>query len=191
MTAKHYVDGAEYELELKQVLGTVFISEDIGPEHTLMVGQDGLFLVGPNAERLEPITLHYVDAQCRQALLRTTSRFLPSRPQPGPALELLRQVRDYRAQEAAVGRRRGRGRSGRRPTTRSQIRSAGTSSTSASVWRPTPPPRPRPRELPAGRAASSPCAVPFRCDPRCARARCASSIWISEPDSRRVTTTSR
>jgi len=41
--------------------------------------------------------------EARQALVRTTSRFSPARPQPGPALALHRQVRDYHAQRRAAG----------------------------------------------------------------------------------------
>jgi len=44
-----------------------------------------------------------VDAPARRTLVDLTSRFTPSRPQPGPALNLLRQVVDYRAQKRAIG----------------------------------------------------------------------------------------
>ncbi len=43
------------------------------------------------------------DAEARRALVKTTSRFSPSRPQPGPALALLRQVRDLHDQRCAAG----------------------------------------------------------------------------------------
>ncbi|HUH01533.1 MAG TPA: AAA family ATPase, partial [Kofleriaceae bacterium] len=44
-----------------------------------------------------------VGPEAQQALVRTTSRFAPSRPQPGPALALHRKVRDYQAQRRAAG----------------------------------------------------------------------------------------
>ncbi len=44
-----------------------------------------------------------LDQACRAALVKLTSRFLASRPQPGPALGLLRQVRDYQEQKESVG----------------------------------------------------------------------------------------
>jgi len=43
------------------------------------------------------------DAEARRALVKTTTRFSPSRPQPGPALGLLRQVRDFHDQRRAAG----------------------------------------------------------------------------------------
>ncbi|MCB9760048.1 MAG: AAA family ATPase [Alphaproteobacteria bacterium] len=44
-----------------------------------------------------------LDTPCRQAIIALTSRFLPARPQPGPALDLLRQVRDYHMEKRGVG----------------------------------------------------------------------------------------
>jgi ATP-dependent Clp protease ATP-binding subunit ClpC len=44
-----------------------------------------------------------LDPACRTLLVSLTSRFLPSRPQPGPALQLLDRVRDYQEQKRAVG----------------------------------------------------------------------------------------
>lgn len=43
------------------------------------------------------------DDACRHALVQLTSRFTPVRPQPGPALKLLWQVRDYHAQKRSIG----------------------------------------------------------------------------------------
>jgi len=43
------------------------------------------------------------DGATRRNLVDLTSRFTPSRPQPGPALNLLRQVLDYQAQKRAIG----------------------------------------------------------------------------------------
>jgi ATP-dependent Clp protease ATP-binding subunit ClpC len=43
------------------------------------------------------------DEPTRRALVDLTARFTPSRPQPGPALNLLRQVLDYQAQKRAIG----------------------------------------------------------------------------------------
>ncbi|MCB9681652.1 MAG: AAA family ATPase [Alphaproteobacteria bacterium] len=38
----------------------------------------------------------------RRTLVDLTDRFLPARPQPGPALDLLRRTRDYQEQKAAI-----------------------------------------------------------------------------------------
>lgn len=46
-------------------------------------------------EKLTPST--------RESLVKLTSRFLPSRPQPGPALKLLKQVHDYRLEKEGIG----------------------------------------------------------------------------------------
>jgi ATP-dependent Clp protease ATP-binding subunit ClpC len=44
-----------------------------------------------------------LDAAGRRTLKLLTSRFLPARPQPGPALDLLTQVRDYQLEKQGVG----------------------------------------------------------------------------------------
>jgi len=44
-----------------------------------------------------------LDRESVDALVQTTTRFLPARPQPGPALNLLSQVRDYHAQKTSIG----------------------------------------------------------------------------------------
>jgi ATP-dependent Clp protease ATP-binding subunit ClpC len=44
-----------------------------------------------------------LDESPREALVKLTTRFLPSRPQPGPALRLLEQVHDYRMEKEGVG----------------------------------------------------------------------------------------
>jgi ATP-dependent Clp protease ATP-binding subunit ClpC len=51
------------------------------------------------AERKQLLT----DDEGRRALVQLTSRFLPNRPQPGPALALLEQVRHYRGEKEHVG----------------------------------------------------------------------------------------
>ena len=44
-----------------------------------------------------------LDVSGRDALVRLTGRFLAARPQPGPALDLLRQVVDYHAEKCSIG----------------------------------------------------------------------------------------
>lgn len=44
-----------------------------------------------------------LDASTRESLIKLTTRFLPSRPQPGPALKLLKQVHDYRLEKEGIG----------------------------------------------------------------------------------------
>ena len=43
-----------------------------------------------------------LDPESRRTLIRLTRQFSPARPQPGPSLELLSHVRDYRDQKRAV-----------------------------------------------------------------------------------------
>jgi ATP-dependent Clp protease ATP-binding subunit ClpC len=45
----------------------------------------------------------HLDGPGRRRLVALTSRFLPSRPQPGPALRLLKQVKDYQRQKEEIG----------------------------------------------------------------------------------------
>ena len=44
-----------------------------------------------------------LDVPTRSVLVRLTERFLPARPQPGPALHLLEQIRDYQMQKQGIG----------------------------------------------------------------------------------------
>ncbi len=45
----------------------------------------------------------HLDPAGRRTLLQLTTRFLPARPQPGPALDLLQQVRDYQLEKQGAG----------------------------------------------------------------------------------------
>lgn len=44
-----------------------------------------------------------LDDRSRRVLVALTTRFMPSRPQPGPALDLLPRVKDYQVQKASIG----------------------------------------------------------------------------------------
>lgn len=64
------------------------------------LGEDEVQAIITNTARdaglaLEPTAL--------RTLIQLTNRFLPARPQPGPALQLLGQARDYQTQKAGVG----------------------------------------------------------------------------------------
>ena len=39
----------QYENELKQVLGNIYMANDIGPDDIIIIGKGGLVLTGPNA----------------------------------------------------------------------------------------------------------------------------------------------
>ncbi|EKX41195.1 hypothetical protein GUITHDRAFT_142126 [Guillardia theta CCMP2712] len=56
MPAQAYVDRDKYENELKQVIGDLYMAHDIGQEDLIIVGKDGLILVGPNAVNLNETT---------------------------------------------------------------------------------------------------------------------------------------
>ncbi len=51
LSAHQYLDGAEFELEIKQIVGDIFLCEDIGRSDKnsgslLIVGKEGLMMVG-------------------------------------------------------------------------------------------------------------------------------------------------
>lgn len=56
-------------------------------------------ILADTGERLEL----RLDDETRRSLMRITARFLPQRPQPGPALALLHQVASYHREKAAIG----------------------------------------------------------------------------------------
>jgi ATP-dependent Clp protease ATP-binding subunit ClpC len=73
----------------------LFDQVDVGPLSAASVDT-----VLDNAAKRVDIPL---DGDTRASLVQLTSRFLPSRPQPGPALNLLNQVHDYLGQKRGIG----------------------------------------------------------------------------------------
>ena len=60
LTSEEYMDRGAYENELKQVLGDVRAAFDVSPRDTLVFGQNGLLIAGPNARHHEPLLCSFV-----------------------------------------------------------------------------------------------------------------------------------
>ena len=55
MSAKVFLGRSEFENEMKQVLGDIFLAEDIGADDVVVMGRNGLLFAGPNVQHLEPL----------------------------------------------------------------------------------------------------------------------------------------
>ena len=60
LTAEEYMDKGEYENELKQVLGETRAAFDISQYDTLIFGEHGMLLTGPNSRQYEPLLCAYL-----------------------------------------------------------------------------------------------------------------------------------
>lgn len=63
LTAEEYMDHGEYENELKQVLGDTRAAYDISEHDTLVFGEHGLLVAGPNSRHHEPLLTSYLQFQ--------------------------------------------------------------------------------------------------------------------------------
>lgn len=61
LTAEEYMDKGEYENELKQVLGDTRAAFDISEHDTLIFGEHGLLIAGPNSRHHEPLLCAYLE----------------------------------------------------------------------------------------------------------------------------------
>ncbi|EKX46364.1 hypothetical protein GUITHDRAFT_70770 [Guillardia theta CCMP2712] len=71
LPAKKFLDGAEYELELRQILGAIYAAEDLGSDELVLLGTDGILVMSPNSEQFEPLIMHFLDIKCREEFIRT------------------------------------------------------------------------------------------------------------------------
>jgi WD repeat-containing protein 35 len=60
LTAEEYMDKGEYENELKQVLGDTRSAFDISEHDTLIFGEHGILVAGPNSRHHEPLLCSYL-----------------------------------------------------------------------------------------------------------------------------------
>lgn len=60
LTAEEYLDKGEFENELKQVVGDTRAAFDITQYDTLVFGEKGLLLAGPNSRTYEPLLIAYL-----------------------------------------------------------------------------------------------------------------------------------
>ena len=60
LSAEEYMDKGEYENELKQVIGDTRAAFDISEHDTLVFGEHGILVAGPNSRHHEPLLCSYV-----------------------------------------------------------------------------------------------------------------------------------
>ena len=68
--AEEYLDHEDKENELKQVLGDLFHSLDLGEDGVLIVGRDGILVSGANAGDCEQLLVAYLSLLCREMFIR-------------------------------------------------------------------------------------------------------------------------
>ena len=61
-----YLDGAEFELELKQIIGNIHLCEDVG-KMLVVIGSEGMLIVGVQHPDNEDIVVHFIQVQTREA----------------------------------------------------------------------------------------------------------------------------
>ena len=61
-----YLDGAEFELELKQMIGNIHLCEDVG-KMLVVIGSEGMLIVGVQHPDNEDIVVHFIQVQTREA----------------------------------------------------------------------------------------------------------------------------
>lgn len=65
-----YLDRSEKENELKQVLGEIHAVYDLSEDDKIMVGREGMLLVGPNANQHEPLIVSYLALLSKELFIR-------------------------------------------------------------------------------------------------------------------------
>lgn len=70
LTAEEYMDKGEYENELKQVLGDTRAAFDVSEHDTLIFGQNGILIAGPNARHHEPLLCSYMQFSAMDLFVR-------------------------------------------------------------------------------------------------------------------------
>lgn len=70
LPVREYLDRGEKENELKQVLGEIHAVYDLSDDDKILVGRDGMLLVGPNANQHEPLILAYLALLSRELFVR-------------------------------------------------------------------------------------------------------------------------
>ena len=70
LTAEEYMDKGDNENELKQVLGDTRAAFDISEHDTLVFGQHGILVAGPNARHHEPLLCSYLQFTAMDMFVR-------------------------------------------------------------------------------------------------------------------------
>ena len=69
LPAQQYLDGAEFELEFKQIVGDIYLCEDVG-KSLIIIGKDGLIMIGKQAPEHEVRSVTCVMSVCLSCLTR-------------------------------------------------------------------------------------------------------------------------
>lgn len=70
VSAQEYLDRGEKENELKQVLGEIHAVYDLSAEDKILIGREGVLLIGPNANRHEPLIVAHIALLSRELFIR-------------------------------------------------------------------------------------------------------------------------
>ena len=70
LPAEEYMDREDNENELKQVLGDLHNTYDIGDDGVLVVGRNGILVAGSNANQYEQLLTCYLSLLCREMFIR-------------------------------------------------------------------------------------------------------------------------
>ncbi|KAF1320890.1 hypothetical protein FI667_g12271, partial [Globisporangium splendens] len=65
-----YLDRGEKENELKQILGEIHAVYDLSEDDKILVGRDGMLLVGPNCNQHEPLIVSYLALLSKELFIR-------------------------------------------------------------------------------------------------------------------------
>ena len=76
LTAEEYMDKGEYENELKQVIGDTRSAFDISEHDTLVFGEDGILVAGPNSRHHEPLLCSFMALSGMEVFVRSVFRRL-------------------------------------------------------------------------------------------------------------------
>jgi WD repeat-containing protein 35 len=74
LTAEEYMDKGEYENELKQVIGDTRSAFDISEHDTLVFGEDGILVAGPNSRHHEPLLCSFMALSGMEVFVRSVFR---------------------------------------------------------------------------------------------------------------------
>lgn len=70
LNGEEYMDRADNENELKQVIGDIQSAHNIGADDVLILGRSGMLFAGPNSRRHEPLLLFYLSLLVRDMFIR-------------------------------------------------------------------------------------------------------------------------
>uniref|UniRef100_K3W8I8 Uncharacterized protein n=1 Tax=Globisporangium ultimum (strain ATCC 200006 / CBS 805.95 / DAOM BR144) TaxID=431595 RepID=K3W8I8_GLOUD len=70
LPVREYLDRGEKENELKQILGEIHAVYDLSEDDKILVGRDGMLLVGPNCNQHEPLIVSYLALLSKELFIR-------------------------------------------------------------------------------------------------------------------------